>query len=68
VLADETRGSTHIRVNCINPGATRTGMRRRAYPGEDPARRPEPAAIMPTYLYLMGPDSAAVTGLSLDCQ
>jgi NAD(P)-dependent dehydrogenase (short-subunit alcohol dehydrogenase family) len=68
VLADETRGSTRIRVNCINPGATRTRMRRKAYPGEDPGQRPEPAAIMPTYLYLMGPDGAAVTGQSLDCQ
>jgi NAD(P)-dependent dehydrogenase (short-subunit alcohol dehydrogenase family) len=68
VLADETRGSTRIRVNCINPGATRTGMRRRAYPGEDPGRLPEPAALMSPYLYLMGADSAGVTGQSLDCQ
>ena len=68
VLADETRSSTRIRVNCINPGATRTGMRRKAYPGEDAGQRPEPAALMASYLYLMGPDSAAVTGESLDCQ
>lgn len=68
VLADETQGATRIRVNCVNPGGTRTGMRRSAYPGEDPASRPEPTAIMPTYLYLVGPDSAGVTGQSLDCQ
>ena len=68
VLADETQGSTHIRVNCINPGGTRTNMRRRAYPGEDPAARPEPESLMPTYLYLLGPDSGAITGQSLDCQ
>jgi NAD(P)-dependent dehydrogenase (short-subunit alcohol dehydrogenase family) len=68
VLAEETRDSTRIRVNCINPGPTRTDMRRRAYPGEDPALRPEPSALMATYLYLMGPDSAGVTGQSLDCQ
>lgn len=68
VLADETRGSTRIRVNCINPGATRTTMRRRAYPGEDPNLHPEPAALMHTYLYLIGPDSAHLTGQSLDCQ
>ena len=30
--------------------------------------QPEPAAVMATYLYLMGPDSAGVTGQSLDCQ
>lgn len=68
VLADETRDSTHIRVNCINPGATRTAMRMKAYPGEDPRRLPEPLSLMPTYLYLMGPDSNAITGQSLDCQ
>jgi NAD(P)-dependent dehydrogenase (short-subunit alcohol dehydrogenase family) len=68
VLADETSGSTAIRVNCLNPGATRTRMRRAAYPGEDPARRPDPATIMAPYLYLMGPDSAGVTGQSFDCQ
>ncbi len=68
VLADETRGSTRIRVNCINPGPARTGMRRKAYPGEDPARLPEPATLMAPYLYLMGPDSRDVTGQTLDCQ
>jgi NAD(P)-dependent dehydrogenase (short-subunit alcohol dehydrogenase family) len=68
VLADETRDATRIRVNCINPGATRTAMRTKAYPGEDPRRLPEPASLMPTYLYLMGPDSRGVTGQSVDCQ
>jgi NAD(P)-dependent dehydrogenase (short-subunit alcohol dehydrogenase family) len=68
VLADEMRDATRIRVNCINPGATRTAMRMKAYPGEDPRRLPEPLSLMPTYLYLMGPDSNAITGQSLDCQ
>ena len=68
VLADETRDSTHIRVNCVNPGATRTKMRRSAYPAEDPARLKTPEELMPTYLYLMGTDSAGITGTSIDCQ
>lgn len=68
VLAEETRDTTRIRVNCINPGGTRTAMRRKAYPGEAPESRPEPAAIMSSYLYLMGPDSTGVTGHSFDCQ
>jgi len=68
VLADETQGATRIRVNCINPGGTRTAMRRKAYPGESPESRPEPGAIMSPYLYLMGPDSAGITGQSFDCQ
>ncbi|MBM4196530.1 MAG: YciK family oxidoreductase [Gammaproteobacteria bacterium] len=68
VLAEETRDNTRIRVNCLNPGGTRTAMRRKAYPGESPDARPEPSAIMPAYLYLMGPDSRGVTGGSFDCQ
>lgn len=35
--AQETRNTTSIRVALVNPGATRTAMRARAYPGEDPA-------------------------------
>lgn len=68
VLAEETRDTTHIRVNCLNPGGTRTRMRANAYPGEDPSLRPEPAAILAPYLFLMGPDSRGITGESFDCQ
>ena len=68
VRADETSGSTHIRVNAINPGATRTAMRRAAYPGEAPERLPEPASLMAPYLWLLGPASQGVTGQSFDCQ
>lgn len=67
-LADELANTSHVRVNCINPGATRTSMRAAAYPGEDPATICPPAAIMPLYCYLMGPDSRDVNGQSLDAQ
>lgn len=68
VLADETSGATAIRVNCINPGGTRTAMRAEAYPGEDPARLPEPASLMAPYLWLLGGASRGVTGQSINCQ
>ncbi len=68
VLADETSEAGRIRSNCINPGRTRTAMRANAYPAEDPESLPTPAAIMPAYLYLMGPDSRGVTGQSIDAQ
>ena len=68
VLADELVNTSGIRVNCINPGATRTAMRREAYPAEAPTTNPSPAQIMAAYLYLMGPDSVGVTGQSLDAQ
>ena len=68
VLADELVNTSAIRINCINPGATNTAMRREAYPAESPASNPHPAQIMAAYLYLMGPASRGVTGCSLDAQ
>lgn len=68
VLADEVDGVAPVRANSVNPGATRTSMRAQAYPGEHPENNPEPAAIMPVYLYLMGPDSAGVNGQAFDAQ
>ncbi|WP_198677678.1 YciK family oxidoreductase [Pseudidiomarina homiensis] len=67
VMADEYEGS-NIRINVINPGATRTSMRARAYPAEDRSKLKTPAEIMPTYLYLMSDASLGVNGQSLDAQ
>lgn len=67
-LADEYENSGNIRVNCINPGATRTQMRAYAYPAEDPQTIATPEDIQPAYLFLMGPDSKGVTGKSIDAQ
>ncbi len=68
ILADELESNTTVRANSINPGAVRTTMRARAYPGEDPNSLPKPDAIMATYLYLLGPDSKGVTGQQFDAQ
>ena len=68
VLADELEGNSAVRVNAINPGATRTRMRRQAFPGENAELLPTPAAIVNPYLWLLGPASRGVTGQSLDCQ
>ncbi len=67
VLADEYKNKS-VRFNCINPGATRTDMRAKAFPAEDPDTLKTPEQIMPLYLYLMGDESAQVNGQSLDCQ
>lgn len=64
ILADETEGS--VRVNALNPGPVRTRMRAKAYPGEDPDSLPEPEDIAWAFIYLLGPDSRAVHGQSLD--
>jgi NAD(P)-dependent dehydrogenase (short-subunit alcohol dehydrogenase family) len=69
LLADELDDERHnVRVNSLNPGATRTTMRVTAYPAEDPSRNPDPEALMPVYLYLMGRDSTGVTGQQIDAQ
>jgi NAD(P)-dependent dehydrogenase (short-subunit alcohol dehydrogenase family) len=67
VLADELDG-TRIRVNTINPGATRTKMRARAYPAEDALALPTPASRTPAYLYLLGSASRGISGQLLECQ
>ncbi len=67
VLADELSESV-IRVNAINPGGTRTGMRAQAFPAEDPQTLKTPLDIMPLYLYLMAPEGIAVHGQCIDAQ
>lgn len=67
VLAEEYQ-SRHLRVNCINPGGTRTKMRASAFPSEDPQKLKTPADIMPLYLWLMGDDSRRKTGMTFDAQ
>jgi len=61
VLADEFE-NTQIRVNLINPGGTRTRMRSRAFPAENPETLPTPDSVAPSFLYLLGPASAHVRG------
>lgn len=57
ILADELDTENHaVRVNAINPGAVRTQMRVRAFPGEDPNTLPLPDDVMAAYLYLMSGD------------
>lgn len=67
VLASEQEHGA-IRVNCINPGPVRTEMRRAAYPAEDRDALKTAEEILPTYMFLLGPDSKGITGQSLDAQ
>jgi NAD(P)-dependent dehydrogenase (short-subunit alcohol dehydrogenase family) len=67
VLADELEKTT-VRVNLVNPGATRTRMRARAYPAENPASLPAPESITAPYLYLLGSASRGVRGQRYDVQ
>jgi NAD(P)-dependent dehydrogenase (short-subunit alcohol dehydrogenase family) len=67
MLAIELQETT-IRVNLVNPGATQTSMRRRAYPAEDPSTLPTADSIVGPFLYLLGTDGRELHGERLDCQ
>ncbi len=65
-LAEEVENTTGIRVNSLNPGGTRTNMRRDAYPAENPETQPSAESIMPVYLYLMSPEARTIHGQALN--
>jgi len=46
---------TKLRVNLIDPGVMRTGLRAEAFPGEDPSQLQLPAAIAPLIINLALP-------------
>jgi NAD(P)-dependent dehydrogenase (short-subunit alcohol dehydrogenase family) len=67
VLADEVK-SEGIRVNSVNPAATRTRMRAQAYPEEDPTTLPSPESITPIFLFLAADESVNITGQALNAR
>lgn len=48
--------NTPVRVNLLNPGPIRTGMRASAFPGEDPNSLRPPDAIMDSFVDLAAPE------------
>lgn len=62
LLAEELENTSEIRVNVVDPGATRTNMRHEAYPNEDPKTLKSPEDLMRLYVYLMGEDSQGEHG------
>ena len=67
ILAAENK-HVPIRVNCVNPGPTRTDLRLQAYPAEDKRASKPPAEVLSPDLFLLGPESRDITGMSLDSQ
>ena len=55
---DEMEHISSIRVAIVDPGATRTKMRERAYPGEDPASVKAPEVVADRLVALLGEDFA----------
>lgn len=61
----EDRG---VRVNAVDPGGMRTGMRAAAYPDEDPQTRITPEENVDVFLYLASDESRGVTGQRFKAQ
>jgi NAD(P)-dependent dehydrogenase (short-subunit alcohol dehydrogenase family) len=57
--ADETAHTGRLRVTILDPGATRTQMRAKAFPGEDPADVKEPQVVAERLLALLGEERAS---------
>lgn len=57
--AQETKNIAKLRVAIVNPGATRTAMRARAYPGEDPATLKGPEVVAARVVDLLGEQFAS---------
>ena len=56
---EEVEGISNVRVAVLDPGATRTDMRARAYPGEDPASVKAPEAVADKIVELVASDVAS---------
>lgn len=54
--AAEVANVTRVRVNLFNPGPTRTSMRAKAFPGEDPMTLPSPEEVAPSIAGMLAPD------------
>ena len=57
--AEEARNTSKVRVAIVDPGATRTAMRAKAYPGENPASVQPPEAVADRLVALLGEQFAS---------
>jgi len=68
IQAQEWEMLPNLRINALIPGPVNTPQRAKTHPGEAKHTLPQPQDLMPTYLYLMGPDSKGVSGKTIFCQ
>jgi NAD(P)-dependent dehydrogenase (short-subunit alcohol dehydrogenase family) len=66
--SEELEGEANIRVNSVNPGRMRTGMRAAAYPAEDPNTVPTPESVSGAFLYLLSARGRGIDGQFIDAQ
>jgi NAD(P)-dependent dehydrogenase (short-subunit alcohol dehydrogenase family) len=68
IWAQELELHPNLRINAIVPGPVQSPQRLKSHPAESRDQLPAPEALMPIYLYLMGPDSRGVSGQILEAQ
>jgi NAD(P)-dependent dehydrogenase (short-subunit alcohol dehydrogenase family) len=68
IQAQEWASHPNLRVNLLVPGPVDSPLRARTHPGETRESRLPTSAMMPLYLYLMGPDSRGVSGKVFEAQ
>lgn len=65
IWADELEHAGNPRFNVLVPGPIATPQRALSHPGEDRARLRSPEEAARAFLYLLGPESRAITGKTL---
>lgn len=68
IWAEELGVFPNLRINTVIPGPVQSPQRRKSHPGEITESLPKAEALMPLYLYLMGHDSAGVSGQVFEAQ
>jgi NAD(P)-dependent dehydrogenase (short-subunit alcohol dehydrogenase family) len=64
--ADETAFAGKLRVQIIDPGATRTRMRQNAFPGEEPASLKPPEAVAEAIVERLQSDAATASRFTIE--
>jgi len=66
IWADELEKAGHTRMNVLVPGPIATPQRAQSHPGEDRTKLRPPEWAARAYLYLLGAESAAWTGRTIE--
>ena len=67
-LADEWENRPNLRVNAVVPGPINSPLRAQTHPGEQRAALPDPAALVPLYVWLLGAQPKRESGRIVDAQ
>jgi NAD(P)-dependent dehydrogenase (short-subunit alcohol dehydrogenase family) len=67
IWAQEWEIQPQLRINAVIPGPVRSPQRQLTHPAEIKEHLPAPENLMPTYLYLMGPESRGTSGRVIEC-